>query len=34
MFQYVLNALIRIRDDCNNFDKTKGTAVNKLRNTK
>ena len=34
MFQNYLNALIRIRDDSNSFDKIKGTAVDKLRNTK
>ena len=34
MFRNYLNALIRIRDDSNSFDKIKGTAVDKLRNAK
>ena len=34
MAQDFWNALIRIRHDSNSFDKTKGTAVNTLRNKK
>ena len=34
MSQDFLNALMRIRHDSNNFDKIKGTTVDKLRNTK
>ena len=34
MFQDFLTALIRIRHDSNSFDKIKGTAIDKLTNTK